>query len=44
MVKMDIIALYKDTTIKISDDRRYVVTARTRPPLLLFFDHFWTFF
>jgi hypothetical protein len=34
---------FKDTTIKICDDRRYVVTARTRHPLLLFFDHFWTF-
>ena len=34
----------KDTTIKICNDRRYVVTARTRPPLLPFFDHFWPFF
>ena len=37
-------ARVKDTTIKICNDRRYVVTARTHPPLLLLFDHFWTFF
>ena len=34
----------KDTTLKICDDRRYVVTARIRPTLLPFFDHFWPIF
>ena len=31
-------------TIKICDDCSYVVTARTQPPFLPFFDHFWPFF